>query len=140
MARQNRWVRYDQNKVPLNASTGNNASSTNPETWTSLATAKKSNYGIGIGYVLGEGIGCIDLDHCLIDGQPTERAQELIDQHPNSYIEVSPSGTGLHIWGLRDEQPGTRQVIDGLHVEVYSSGRYITVTGNAYQHGGLENL
>ena len=126
-------------KVPITTS-GQAASSTDPATWTSWENAKESTHGAGLGYVLGNGIGCIDLDKCYDGTTPTSEAQEVIDQHPGSYIEVSPSGNGLHIWGLRDEQPGTRKVINGLHIETYSAGRYITITGNVYQHGGLHCL
>lgn len=139
MTRKARWVRYDHNKRPLTV-TGHPASSTNPNTWASHGEAEQSNIGKGLGYVLGDGIGCIDLDHCLNNGQPTDRAKEFLKQYPNNYIEVSPSGDGLHIWGLREPQPGTRTNDNGLSVETYSEGRYITITGNIYQPGTLSKL
>lgn len=132
-----RWVRWDRDirngkwaKVPFTIDAGQ-ASSTNPGTWASYAAASASNRGIDLGFVLGDGIGCIDLDHCLIDGQPNEPAAEFLARYPGSFIEVSPSGDGLHIWGLRDEQPGTRRMVDGLSVETYSAGRDITVARQA---------
>lgn len=123
-------------KVPFTVDAGK-ASSTNPNTWTSHAAASASDRGVGLGFVLGEGIGCIDLDHCLVDGKANEAAAEFVARYPGSFIEVSPSGDGLHIWGLREEQPGTKRMIDGLSVETYSAGRYITVTGNVFQAGAL---
>mgnify|MGYP003681262558 CR=1 FL=1 len=81
--------------------------------------------------------GCIDLDHCLIDGKPTPEARKFLRDYPSHYIEVSPSGDGLHILGLQKEQGGRRQSIGGLSVERYSVGRYITMTGNVYQRGEL---
>ena len=140
---RDRWVRWDlenrkgrQEKVPKQTISGN-ASSTNPNTWASHVEATKSEIGIGLGYVLGDGIGCIDLDHCLVDGKPTPATTAYLSDYPNHYIEISPSGDGLHIWGYRDEKPGRKQTINGLSVETYSTGRYITVTGNIYQHGKL---
>lgn len=123
-------------KVPFTAA-GNYASSTDPSTWSTFAEASASTIGIGLGYVLGDGVGCIDLDDCLANGIPNEAAAKFLRDYPNHYIEVSPSGEGLHIWGQQKEQGGRRQSIGGLSIERYSVGRYITVTGNVYQHGEL---
>lgn len=126
---RDRWVRYSPSKTPLDAITGKNASSTNPETWASYPEAKTSTYGIGVGFVLGEGIGCIDIDHCINNGIVDQRALDLIDQTEHFYAEISPSGNGIHIWHHANEGPGTRRVENGLNVERYTTGRYITITG-----------
>lgn len=136
MLERNRWIRRSNTKVPLTV-TGDPASSTNPNTWASYQDAVRSNVGAGLGYVLGDGIGCVDLDHCLHDGLPTQAANRIINQYPGNYIEISPSGDGLHIWGLADETAGTKRTEHGITVERYSTGRYITITGNVYQHGTL---
>lgn len=133
---RNRWVRYKADKTPLTL-TGRNASSTNPATWATWGQVKASTIGVGPGFVLGDGIGCIDLDHCLIDGVPTPATQAILDRYPGNYIETSPSGNGLHIWGLMPEQAGTRKVENGVHIETYSRGRYITITGRVFQAGSL---
>jgi primase-polymerase (primpol)-like protein len=67
----------------------------------------------------------------------TEAAREFVSQYPRHYIEISPSGDGLHIWGTAPEAPGTRVNLNGLSVETYSVGRYITITANVYQAGEL---
>jgi primase-polymerase (primpol)-like protein len=131
-----RWVRRAADKRPLTI-TGTAASSTNPATWSSYSEAVKSTAGVGLGFVLGDGIGCIDLDHCLIDGKPNEVATKFLSAYPSHHIEVSPSLDGLHIWGTAEASRGSRKTIDGLDVERYSTGRYITITGNVYQHGEL---
>ena len=136
MLERDRWMRYTAAKVPLTID-GSAASSTNPATWSSYADAARSNVGVGLGFALGDGIGCIDLDHCLVDGAPNEIAARFLETVPGHYIEVSPSGDGLHIWGTAEASVGSRQTIDGLHIERYSAGRYITVTGNVFQHGEL---
>lgn len=119
---------------------GTSASSTNRQTWTDYQTAAAAKVGDGLGFVLnGDGIICIDLDHCL-DGQPSAEAQALIDSLPNTYIEVSPSGKGLHIWGFANLEHGRRFTRNGLSVEVYPNGRYITVTGRAYNRAPLAQL
>lgn len=124
---------------------GLSASSTNPNTWTGYQTANNSTVGDGLGFVLnGDGIICIDLDHCY-DGKPNDEAQALIDSLPNTYIEVSPSGTGLHVWGYATLEKGRRFSRNGLSVEIYPNGRYITVTGKSiskhnFAHLDLSNL
>lgn len=144
MINADRWVRWKPivrdgrtTKVPLTTA-GSFASSTNLNTWTSYKTAAASTAGTGLGFMLGDGFACIDLDHCLIDGIPTEAAAAFLEAYPGHHIEVSPSGDGLHIWGTAAEGGGiVRTQPDGLHVERYSRERYITVTGRVYQRGEL---
>lgn len=139
MLEQRRWIRYSAKKVPLTVD-GHAASSTDSSSWATHAEAAQSTAGVGIGYVLGDGIGCIDLDHCIIDGELTSAARSVVERYPGNWIEVSPSGQGLHIWGSSPEQPGTKRVIDGLSIESYSVDRYITITGNVWQAGQLRPL
>lgn len=133
---RDRWVRFRADKKPLTVD-GLAASSTDPQTWAKYSAARASSAGVGLGFVLGDGIGCLDLDHCLVDGVPTAAAAAFLAKYLHHHIEVSPSGDGLHIWGLRDKLPGTKRTIDGVSVETYSTGRYITVTGNVFQRGAL---
>lgn len=125
---RDRWVRYSKTKIPLTTS-GDVASSTNPDTWSDYASAKKSTAGVGLGFVLGDGIGGIDIDHCITDGTIDPRAIELMESTEHFYAEISPSGDGIHIWHYAEESAGTRKIENGLHVERYSTGRYFTVTG-----------
>lgn len=129
-----RWVRYAA-KRPVTLD-GRPASSTDPSTWSSYGEARRSAVGDGLGFVLGDGIACLDLDHCLINGRPTPAAQAILDRVPDAYVEVSPSGDGLHVWGRAPEQSGRRRG----WVEAYSTGRYITVTDTVFRRGGLADL
>lgn len=131
---KSRFVRWDirarngkDTKVPLTTA-GRAASSTDPATWVSFDAARASSVGRGFGFVLGEGIGCIDLDDALIDGGVTPWAQAVLDANPNTFVEVSQSGNGLHVFGLLAEGPG-RKIRDGRNIEWYSVGRYIALTG-----------
>jgi primase-polymerase (primpol)-like protein len=141
LTERGRWIRYSDpiRKIPLTV-TGRVASSTNPATWASYEEAKASTAGSGLGFVLGDGIGCIDIDHCLAPDEPSKSLERFLEPYRDNYIEISPSGDGLHIWGNLDEQPGKRYTADGLSIEKYSTGRYITITGNVYQHGSLRPL
>ena len=87
----------------------------------------------GIGYEFDNISICgIDLDH-VIDGRGNlkPQAREIVD-NLNSYTEVSPSGTGLHIFVLAPGVNITRHRKKNFFMEIYNTGRYFTVTGNIY--------
>lgn len=125
-------------KVPYNPHTGYKASANNPATWgtlvQALSCAEKYQFtGIGFVFTKESGIVGLDVDHCLTDGKPNDIATDILARLPPTYIEISPSGTGLHIF-LRGVLPagGNRNSKHG--VEMYSSARYFTMTGKRYIH------
>ena len=127
------WIKH-RAKVPLSIY-GYPASSTNPRTWSTFERARDSSAGDGLGFVLtGDGIACIDLDHCIVDGVLQDWAQDIVAQCRGTYIEISMSGTGLHIFGYAIVGTGRRR--DG--VEVYDRGRYIAVTGRRWRRAPVE--
>lgn len=129
LVERNRWVRYSSRKIPLTAES-TVGSSTNPSTWCDYDTAAASDAGVGLGFVLnGDGIVCIDIDHCIVDGVISAEAKAIVNACHGTYVEVSPSGNGLHIWGTARLRYRGRKFNNG--VEVYGDARYITVTGNA---------
>lgn len=133
MVAADRWVRRSARKVPLTV-TGKAASSTKAATWSSFRAAKASPVGVGLGFVLnGDGIVCLDLDHCLAGGVPTSAAAGFLASLPGTFIEVSPSGDGLHIFGRGQLEHGRKLSRDGLNIEVYGSGRYIAMTGERFR-------
>lgn len=131
-----RWVlwRYEcrdrWTKVLYRPTTPNvRASSTEAATWGSFAlsiTAYQSGLCDGIGFVLGDGYVGFDVDHCVADGAPADHVLAHL-RGLNTYTELSVSGTGVHSIA-RGEKPGTRCRKDGY--ELYSSGRFFTVTGH----------
>ncbi len=128
-----RWVRHTARKVPL-TSTGDIASSTDASTWSRHRDAVRSTAGAGLGFVLnGDGVVCLDLDHALDGaGIPLPWAQSILDSAPDTWVEVSRSGTGLHIWGHGDLPHGRRITTSGGSVELYGTGRFIAVTGETF--------
>jgi primase-polymerase (primpol)-like protein len=110
---------------------GRPASSVDCRTWTSYEVARSASVDGRLGFVLGAGVGCLDLDHALVGGVPVPWAERILDSLPGTYVEVSPSGDGLHVWGLLRTGPG-RVVRDGRAVEIYSVARYMTVTGRRW--------
>lgn len=130
MTSRDRWVRRAVDKRPLTI-TGAAGSSTDSGTWASFEAASESLVGVGLGFVLGEGIGCVDLDHCMTDGALACWAREAIEAIPEPviFMEVSQSGEGVHVFIEAVEGPG-RVIRDGRNIERYTSGRYMAVTGN----------
>ena len=130
MVSRDRWLRRAADKRPLTVD-GKAGSSTNPRTWSSFEAANASSAGVGLGFVLGGGIGCIDLDHCFADGALADWAKEAIESitDPVLFAEISQSGEGVHIFIEAQEAPG-RKIRDGRNIERYTAGRYIAVTGN----------
>jgi primase-polymerase (primpol)-like protein len=120
--------------------TGHWISVTDSQVLSTYSEAKSSKAGDGLGFVLnGDGIICIDLDHCY-DGAPSPEAMALIESLPITYVEISPSGTGLHIWGKSQMATGRRFTRNGLSIEIYPNGRFITMTGNALNRAELAEL
>ena len=121
-------------KVPYDPKTGRKASSTNPQTWATLAEAEaaRAKYLFtGVGFVFTEvgGIVGVDIDHCKKeDGSWNEVASAILTKYP-SYTEISPSGTGLHIF-YRGTMPGKGNKNSQSAVEMYAAARYFTMTCN----------
>ena len=132
-----RWVCWKaverngkQTKMPVQTD-GRPASTTDPATWTDYpAAATAAARFSGIGFVLGDGFAGVDLDNCLgEDGQPQPWAADIIARL-DSYAETSPSGKGVKVFILGcPEDKGRRKAVESGEVEVYSTGRFFTVTG-----------
>ena len=121
-------------KIPYDPKTGRRASSTNPDTWGTLAEAQAARDKFmftGLGFVFTDDCGLVgvDIDHCRNeDGSWNETAATILEKWP-SYTEVSPSGTGLHIF-FRGKMPGKGNKNSTSGVEMYAAARYFTMTGN----------
>jgi putative DNA primase/helicase len=117
-------------KVPYQRN-GAHASSTDPATWCTHAEALATVGGFtGVGVMMGNGLGCTDLDHCVSDGKIMPWAREIIIAL-DSYSEFSPSGTGVHILGENISLPGKgrKRPYETGAVEVYDTARFLTFTG-----------
>ena len=136
---RDRWIRH-KDKRPI-AIGGWACSVTDPSHWGNFDQALQAKCGDGVGFVLnGDGVICLDLDDCVVDGVPNVAASRFIDELPNTYVEFSPSGNGLHVWGFGFMDRGRRFTADGLKVEAYPDGRYLTVTGDVYRAASLAVL
>lgn len=123
-------------KVPYNSATLKYAKSNDPSTWCKYESA----YGVyrqnadrynGLAFsVAGSGMIFIDIDHCVIDGNLTDQAAEIMETlGPVVFWELSQSGTGLHGFMFGEIEKSIKNSKFG--VEMYSSGRFCAMTGRA---------
>jgi hypothetical protein len=118
------------------------ASSTNPNTWKTYAEASKDYAntangfsGVGIIFTPAKTLLGIDIDHVLdengkVFGEHKDEIEKLISE-ADTYTEISPSGTGLHLLLLVPE--GLPLVANRQSpFEAYTSGRFFTVTEKPY--------
>lgn len=136
MRKEARWATYAwPAKRPLRVDGRGLASTTDPGTWSTYPQIRAYS---SKGFMLGGGIGCVDIDHCLI--RNTDQLHPIIEDlvEPlldKTYIEVSPSGTGLHVFGLMNEDRGWVHKFPpdtGMSIELYSRERFIIVTGERW--------
>lgn len=119
-------------KIPYDAKTNKKASSTNSSTWCTYDIARNaldnSNYS-GLGFVFTDNDCYCGVDLDSTDDEQILQSQKGIYEQLASYSELSPSGKGVHIIVKAKVPAGRRR----HKVEVYSSGRYFTMTGNVLQ-------
>ena len=158
LTKRDRWVcwryvwkadREEWTKLPVDVSTGAPASSTDSETWSAFEEAVAYHNDAetdtdGCGYVVTDDglVTGIDLDDCVDPetGEIEAWAKEVIAQVP-TYWERSPSATGLRAFGFGFvPDGGTRADIDDAegHIEMYDSGRYLTVTGHTIEESATD--
>jgi Protein of unknown function (DUF3987) len=125
------WVCHAKKRTPYQTN-WELASVTDAATWNSFsavcdACARDARFeGIGFVFTEHDAYAGVDLDH---SDDPKIRAKhEVIYNKLNSYSELSPSGNGVHIIVKGKVPSGAR----ANKVEIYSSGRYFTFTGNTW--------
>lgn len=126
-------------KVPYSPNNGRLASVTDPSTWSSfdqaLHTVATSDWYDGLGFVLTEvdPYGFVDMDDTKGDETALDRQIKIYNEF-DSYSERSPSGNGLHIIVKGHLPSGRRRGC----IEVYTSGRYMTMTGDIYKDAPIK--
>jgi hypothetical protein len=132
-------------KPPFSASTGQYAKTSDRTTWTTLESAQfaaemDADTWSGVGFVFSHSpenpiIG-IDFDGVIRDGSIDAYTAALL-RALNSYTEISPSGNGLHVYiksaAKLDAGKKFTDKKQAKHAnEIYSDGRFFTVTGNRF--------
>ena len=127
------------------------ASSADPGSWCSYeAAVAAAAAGDGITYVLRpeDPFAAVDIDDVRdpVTGTVETWAQRLLDQASHTYVEVSPSGCGLRIWGTANGEALHRKFeLDTGALELFRRTRKpLTVTGlqlgNSQQLGPIDAL
>ena len=122
-----------ETKIPYRADGKGMASTTDAATWASFvdvthAYAAGGYDGIGFVFTSNDPFTGIDIDHCRDPQTGTigTWAQTIIDSL-NSYSEITPSDTGVHIIVKGKLPPGGNRK---GNIEMYDARRYFTITGN----------
>lgn len=115
-----------------------------PGEWSSFALARAAFDKFeawGIGTLLdGDGLTVVDIDHCVHEGTPHPDAIEAMRLLGIGYVEISPSGHGLHGFGYLEGGYRAHIRIGGVDAELYSQRRFITVTGVTVWNHGVKNI
>jgi putative DNA primase/helicase len=120
-------------KIPINPSTGEFASTTDPDTWAAFETAREQiqfgqEDGLGFVFTDSDPIVGVDLDDCRDSetGRPNEWAKDVIETL-DSFTEISPSGTGYHVLVTGTLPEGRNRKGE---LELYETARFFTVTAD----------
>ena len=133
-------------KVPYTPGTERRASATDLMTWATFEEALAAYeagesiayQGIGFCFSSADPFVGIDVDDCRNpkSGHIEPWALKIADRVQEGYVEASPSGTGVHIiveGSVRDSGRSRKKVhLNGAvvgEIEMYSRGRFFTITG-----------
>lgn len=147
----NRFVCYDENKIPYNAQTKLKANCLDESNWRSFNFVSKSiKYNPkfkGIGFVLGYDAKkqinyCgLDIDNCISEqGIISQKALNIINLL-DTYTEISKSGRGIHCIFIANKK-GSKCKNNNLDfckcLEIYDKNRYFALTGNIINNKDIE--
>ncbi len=128
------------NKTPFIPVNGNPADVSDPSTFRSYQEAKddfnwEANGYHGVGVLLTNNIGLIDIDDCYLFGDLSPLAKHIIEKM-NTYTEISPSGCGIHIlfkvknnFKISTKKYYIKNPNNNLEIYLPDTGRYSTITG-----------
>jgi putative DNA primase/helicase len=135
------WVCYRPDKSPVDPKTGKDAEADNPDTWATFEQAiefyeaRKGNgiAGVGFEFSFYDSFTGVDIDKCRKpETGELHYCAQVLKEYLDSYSEVSPSKTGLHIETKAKWPSSTgnqKKLSCGMKIEVYDRLRYFTMTG-----------
>lgn len=129
LAAYRQFVNYADDKRPLNPATGGPASSTDPATWGSAAEAMATGRPVGFVLTDDDPFFFLDIDKAYDGTAWSPVAAELSAALGACALEVSKSGTGLHLFGTGTLPAHSNR--NGEHrLELYTTQRYAALTGS----------
>lgn len=120
-------------KLPCDYRTGLVVGAHNPAIWCTFdeaaaAVAAGRGHGVGFVFTAADPFFFLDIDGALQNGVWSPLAVDLCARFPGAAVEVSQSGTGLHIIGSGAAPPhGCKNI--PLHLELYTELRFVALTG-----------
>lgn len=122
------WITYDKiSKSPIDPVSRERIDAQDSRNW--LTYEEAARHGT-TGLVINNDLFFIDIDHCYDPVTTwTPLAQEICAMFPGAYVEISMSGSGLHIIGQCQKPLVHKCKNTALGIELYTSGRYCAVTG-----------
>lgn len=132
-------VTPEGDKIPVDAR-GEAINPHDPKQWLAydLATLMAgSSYKLGFVLTAADPFFCVDLDHCLLPDRSawSPLALEVLNALPGTMVEVSNSGTGLHVWGMAARIPPHKCKNVAAALEFYHEKRFILL--GSQQQGEL---
>lgn len=98
----------------------------------------------GIGVIIAPPLVGIDLDHAIDENRAMSPLAEELLRQVDTYAELSPSGTGLHLIGLAPglaESCGEyRKKNSDLGLEIYFEKRYFRFSGDAISPVDIQDV
>jgi len=138
------WILWDYRekdsetvKVPIDPKTGAWVNAHDSKNWLTFEDAlkysKENNLGIGFDFTKDLGYVFIDLDHVLENGVIKKQRIKAIVENADTFIEISPSGEGLHLLFKCPNFDFDSTRFKNLPIEIYTKDRYSTFTGLPYR-------
>lgn len=118
-----------KDKVPCDPR-GNNINPHDPKNWMTYDEAKSHSNKIGFVFTATDPFFFIDIDKCLqSDNTWSPLAVDLCQRFAGATVEVSQSGTGLHIIGTGTVPEHSCKRAD-IGLEFYTQDRFVALTGD----------
>lgn len=136
LAEYRQFILHTADKQPCSPYTGYPCDLTDPNNWsdgaTVLAAAERTGLGIGFVFTDADPFFFFDIDSALTPAGWSDLAVEMCRVFHGCYVEVSRSGTGLHIIGT-GTPPAHACKNTPLKLELYHGNRYCALTGTGAQ-------
>jgi len=101
----------------------------NADQATAYASMLGDNHGVGFYFTESDPFWFLDIDGALEGGQWSAIATDLCQRLPGCYVEISQSGTGLHIFGTGTPPADHANKNVKQHLELYTHSRFVALTG-----------
>jgi primase-polymerase (primpol)-like protein len=115
-------------KLPFSLIDGQGKDWNKADRWLNFEEAKSKDLPLGFVLVEEDKIVCIDLDRAIIDGKLSPVAEDIVKAFAGTYMEISQSGQGIHIFAKGSLENNINLSVKGI--EMYKNNRYIALTGH----------